>query len=272
MNKTPLDRLLEIGFELAGEWMLDEQDVQIELQRYGNAANVLYAFASYDELLYVGRSGRSLQLRMDGYCNGGPPRTMRARNRERIIAMLMVDQPVDLYAMPDPGNLHYGSFRVNLAAGLQHSLVEALQPPWNRSGPQPPPVRRRDGDIRRARRRHDPMKAADPTSYTDLTTDQPSYRFLLGYHYIDKGFFNVPLRYSGFFGDDQQKIRILCGRERATLHGHIDRSTNTNSTPRIVGGRKLKRWFEENGGINNPVDIDILAPNAVWIRNPGTRF
>lgn len=271
MDKLPLDRLLEIGFELAGEWLLDEDDIQIELQRYGSAANVLYAFASDDELLYIGRSGRSLQLRMDGYRNGGPPRTMRARNRERIIAMLMVDQPVDLYAMPDPGNLHYGSFRVNLAAGLQHSLIDALKPPWNRTASAAVTPRRRP-QARRVHKRRSHLIEPDSNTYTDLTTDRPSYRFLVAYHYIDKGFFNVPLRYSGLFGDDQQKIRILCGRERTTLHGHIDRSSNTNATPRIVGGRKLKRWFEENTGINNPVDIDILAPNAVWIRNPGTRF
>lgn len=272
MDKLPLDRLLEIGFELAGEWLLDDDDVQIELQRYGSAANVLYAFASDDELLYIGRSGRSLQLRMDGYCNGGPPRSMRSRNRERIMAMLMVDQPVDLYAMPDPGNLHYGSFRVNLAAGLQHSLIDALDPPWNRAPSKAPPAPRRRPQQRRVRKRRTHLIEADSATYTDLTTDRPSYRFLVGYHYIDKGFFNVPLRYSALFGEDQQKIRILCGRERMTLHGHIDRSSNTNATPRIVGGRKLKRWFEEHTGINNPVDIDILAPNAVWIRNPGTRF
>ena len=132
MNKTPMERLLEIGFELAGEWMLDGDEPRVDLQRYGSAANVLYAFACDDELLYIGRSGRSLRLRMDGYENGGPPRSMRERNRERISAMLMIDQPVEVYAMPDPGNLHYGSFRVNLAAGLQYSLIEALSPPWKR--------------------------------------------------------------------------------------------------------------------------------------------
>ncbi len=271
MTKTALERLLEIGFETAGEWILDDADLHIELRRYGSAANVLYAFVSDDELLYIGRSGRSLQSRMDGYQNGGPPRSVRTLNRARISAMLMVDQPVELYAMPDPGNLHYGSFRVNLAAGLQHSLIEALDPPWNRAGAdiRPPPRRPQAREVRK-RRSH--LVDADNATYTDLTTDRPGYRFLVGYHYMDKGFFNVPLRYSRLFGDDQQKIRILCGRERDTIHGHIDRSSNTNASPRIVGGRKLKRWFEDNTGINNPVDIDILAPNAVWIRNPGTRF
>lgn len=271
MALSPLQRLLEIGFEIAGEWRLDDAEPEIELERYNNAANVLYAFASDEELLYIGRSRRALRYRMAGYVSGGPPRSTRERNRERIMAMLMVSQPVDVYAMPDPGNLFYGSFRVNLAAGLQHSLIEALSPPWNKA----------------STRAAAPLKSKSPPrspqvqpagidehseAITDLTSDRPGYRFLVSYHFMSKGFFNVPLRYAGFFGDDQQKIRILCGRERDTIHGHIDRSANTNAAPRVVGGRKLKAWFEHNTGLNNPVDIDILAPNAIWLRNPGTRF
>lgn len=209
-------------------------------------------------------------MRIDGYENGGPPRSMRARNRERIAAMLMIDQPVELYVMPDPGNLHYGSFRVNLSAGLQHSLIESLSPPWNsvatagRAAAKPKRARK----SRRSRR---DFEDSDGQTYTDLTVDRPSYRFLVGYMYMDKGFFNVPMRYSRMFGDDRERIKILCGSDKETIYGHIDRSTNTNATPRVIGGTSLKSWFEENAGINHPVDIDILAPNAVWIRNPGTR-
>ena len=271
MKKSAMDRLFEIGFERAGFWELIDDDPHIELERYGNAANVLYAFISQLELLYIGRSGRSLRMRMDGYENGGPPRSMRARNRERIAAMLMIDQPVELFVMPDPGNLHYGSFRVNLAAGLQHSLIESLAPPWNTSAPTGRRVTPKRKHRRLANRnRHDFMDG-DGQTYTDLTLDRPSYRFLVGYMYMDKGFFNVPMRYSSMFGDDRERIKILCATEKETIYGHIDRSTNTNATPRVIGGSPLKSWFEANAGINHPVDIDILAPNAVWIRNPGTR-
>jgi len=272
LPKSPLTRLQEIGFELAGEWLLEDGEPRIEVRRYPAAANVLYAFVSDGELLYIGRSGRALGLRMQGYEQGGPARSVRARNRERIVAMLMLDQQVALYAMPDPGSMLYGSFRVNLAAGLQHSLIEALDPPWNKNAgsllegadasPLQAPARRR-------------RRATDTESDSEVgnnTTQRPSYRFLVGYMYMDKGFFNVPVRYSRLFGKDREKIKILCGREKSTIHGHIDRSSNTNASPRIIGGGALKHWFEEHAGLNNPVDIDILAPNAVWIRNPGTRL
>ncbi len=273
LPKPPLSRLEEIGFELAGEWLLEDGEPRIEVRRYAAAANVLYAFVSEQELLYIGRSGRALGLRMQGYEQGGPARSVRARNRERVVAMLMLDQQVALYAMPDPGSMLYGSFRVNLAAGLQHSLIDALDPPWNKLGGglleavDPTPLHQ----VPVAARRRAVGGRLDDQATND-TSERPSYRFLVGYMYMDKGFFNVPVRYSRLFGNDREKIKILCGREKSTIHGHIDRACNTNAAPRIVGGTALKLWFEEHAGLNNPVDIDILAPNAVWIRNPGTRF
>ncbi len=272
--KPALARLQEIGFELAGEWLLEEDGPVIEVRRYGAAANVLYAFVSDHELLYIGRSGRSLGIRMQGYELGGPARSVRARNRERIIGMLMLDQQVALYAMPDPGAMLYGSFRVNLAAGLQHSLIDALDPPWNKAAAstfdnaEPTPLNVVMSEARRGRG----GATSDDDEPAILTTEACGYRFLVGYMYMNKGFFNVPARYSRLFGKDREKIKILCGRDKSTIHGHIDRSSNTNAAPRIVGGGALKSWFEEHAGLNNPVDIDILAPNAVWIRNPGTRF
>lgn len=256
MDKSALIRLQEIGFELAGEWLLEGAEPRIDLRRFERATNVLYAFASGSELLFVGRSARSLRGRMDGYEQGGPLRSTRARNRERIQAMLMMDQPVQLYAMPDPGNMLYGSFKVNLAAGLQHSLIEALAPPWNHPGDEP-----RGGT--RAR----PAAQAEAEG-----GGRSGYRFLVGYVFLEQGFFNVPQRYAALFGADRQRIKILCGRERTPIYGHIDRSSNTNAAPRIVGGSALARWFAEQAGLNNPVDIDILAPNAVWLRNPETVF
>lgn len=258
-----MQRLLEIGFEQAGEWMLIDGDPSIELRRYENAGNVLYAFVAEDELLYIGRAGRSLRQRMDGYQSGGPPRSTRERNRERIIAMLIVGQVVEVYAMPDPGSLHFGSFRLNLAAGLQQSLQTALDPPWNRAATAAPPV---STPAPARKRRSEILPVDDP--FTDLTIDRPSYRFLVGYMYLSKGFFNVPTRYSRLFGSDQDHIRILCGGDKVALQGRIDRSANTNATPRVLGGAPLKRWFEEHVGLNKPVDIDILAPNAVWLRKP----
>ncbi|MEQ8496840.1 MAG: hypothetical protein RLW42_21700, partial [Gammaproteobacteria bacterium] len=183
------------------------------------------------------------------------------RNRARIRALLAAGHPLTLLVRPGPGRLLVGPFEVNLAAGLHLSLLDALAPPWNRTDSDGAVVASGAGAVPAAA-----LPVPPGESYTDMTGHRPGYRFLVGYHFLDKGFFNVPLRYAALFGGDKESIRILCGPQRDAIHGHIDRSTNTNAAPRVVGGRKLRRWFLEHAGLNAPVDIDILAPNAIWIR------
>jgi len=36
--------------------------------------------------------------------------------------------------LPDNGLLHFGDFHVNLAAGLEDSIIKTLNPLWNKTG------------------------------------------------------------------------------------------------------------------------------------------
>jgi hypothetical protein len=44
---------------------------------------------------------------------------------------LVNGKSVEIFALQDNDLLHYGGFDVNLAAGLEDSLVRDLSPPWN---------------------------------------------------------------------------------------------------------------------------------------------
>ena len=44
------------------------------------------------------------------------------------------DQPVDIFILTDNGLLRYGDFRINLAAGLEDTLIYEINPDWNLSG------------------------------------------------------------------------------------------------------------------------------------------
>lgn len=46
----------------------------------------------------------------------------------------MLGSVVDLFALPDHGLLHFGTFHINLAAGLEDSIVSSLKPEWNAVG------------------------------------------------------------------------------------------------------------------------------------------
>jgi len=71
---------------------------------------------------------------MRGYEKPGPSQWTNIRGRERILELLSKGEAVEILALPDNGLLRYGGFHVNLAAGLEDSLVRDLQPEWNVAG------------------------------------------------------------------------------------------------------------------------------------------
>ena len=48
--------------------------------------------------------------------------------------MIKSGSAVDIYALPDPGDMEYKGFHLNLAAGLEDSLIRELKPSWNKTG------------------------------------------------------------------------------------------------------------------------------------------
>ncbi|MEM7541007.1 MAG: hypothetical protein AAF384_05410 [Pseudomonadota bacterium] len=255
-----MERLTDIGFVRAGRWLLADEHLHLDLRKYGELSGVLYAFISRGEVKYVRKTSKALETRLGAYESTGHSRLFNL-NRERIVTLLQSGTPVEIYVLPDQGKLSYGPFKVNLAAGLEASIIDTLQPPWN--------------SATRKRRRSAEIHDIGSRSLTNGTGAKPGggaqrsgakYRFMVGYIYLTEGFFNVPRKYSKLFGNDRERIKILCGDERLPIHGRIDRSANTNYTPRIRGGDELSKWFDQHAGLNEAVDIDILAPNAIWLR------
>lgn len=71
---------------------------------------------------------------MQGYKRPGPSQTTNVRGHQRIKELLAAGQTVSIWALPDNGLLRYGGFHVNLAAGLEDSIINELRPVWNMTG------------------------------------------------------------------------------------------------------------------------------------------
>ncbi len=98
------------------------------------AGNVLYAFVCDKTVMYVGKTTQSLKARMNGYANPAQTQSTNIKGNAKIRELLLAGKTVEVYALPDNGLLRYGGFHVNLAAGLEDSIVRDLNPPWNRLG------------------------------------------------------------------------------------------------------------------------------------------
>jgi hypothetical protein len=134
-----LNRLLAIGFKPAGKWSLVNDVLRLTLEpAVMHEQNVLYAFVVDGKLAYVGKTTQSLIKRMQGYRSpastadrGG---STNIKNNRNIVNALSSGAAVDIYALHALPSRAHGEFSVNLSAGLEDSLINALTPPWNGTG------------------------------------------------------------------------------------------------------------------------------------------
>ena len=130
---SPLQRIEAIGFRQCGSWSLTAPDaIKVALTEHAQSANALYAFVSEGEVLYVGKTTQQLRRRLYGYQNPKKSQTTNVRGNKTIAAALLAMKMIDVFVLPDNGLLKFGGFHLNLAAGLEDSLINDLRPVWNK--------------------------------------------------------------------------------------------------------------------------------------------
>ncbi len=265
-----MNRLIEIGFQCVGHWKLDGGRPVCELTSQMKTPNVLYAFVSNGEIKYIGKTTQPLKGRMYSYQNPGPTQSTNIKNNENIKMLLEADEAVDIFVLPDTGLLHYGGFHINLAAGLEDSLIAEISPPWNGKKREKKPVRPEVSEIDENITEPSSQEADEiPSQIIEKNPNNTSFQFQVRTTYFNQGFFNVPVKYMHAFGSDRDRIEIYCGEGQDLVQGYINRSVNVNDTPRIMGGTQLRQWFHENVAIDNPVNVEVLSPTSIWLRRVG---
>ncbi|MCF6282733.1 MAG: hypothetical protein L3J28_11100 [Candidatus Polarisedimenticolaceae bacterium] len=146
---------------------------------------------------------------------------------------------------------------MNLAAGLEDSLIKSIDPGWN--------GKQRNNNIQ------DCTKLLQNNAAVNTPNSKPSasrnsnirFSFNLRPTYYKQGFFNVSVDFEKHFGRDEQKITIQLGKPGRKLQGYINRSANTNNAPRIMGGSILKDWLQSNFLLDKPVYVEVLTPTSI---------
>lgn len=133
--------LAEIGFKDAAQWEIsdnrklrdvgDDPQVWAEIKGHKNA---LYAFCADGLVLYIGKTARSIERRFVGYRDPGNTQATNRKCHDVIRQRLEDRKTVRIMVLPDETSLHWGAFRINLAAGLEDALVETIKPELNGKG------------------------------------------------------------------------------------------------------------------------------------------
>ncbi len=126
--------LLDLGFEPAGHWKLEDGSLRCALHAFADTSRVLYAFMLGDEVMYIGKSTMTLRKRMYGYERPGTSQRTNVRNNSYIHEKLEGKQQIEVFVFPPLEKQMYRGYTINVAAGLEDSVIERFQPKWNISG------------------------------------------------------------------------------------------------------------------------------------------
>ncbi|RRN96456.1 GIY-YIG nuclease family protein [Pectobacterium aquaticum] len=256
-----MNRLIEIGFIKVGYWkILDGTLKYFPDERYADVINNLYAFVCDGEVMYVGKTTGRLKDRMYQYIRPNSSQSTNIKNNKNIYDILKKDIAVDIFVLPDSGLIHYGQFHLNLAAGLEDSIINIINPEWN-GGKKASVISESDSKS---------TQTPDETLITSKLEhkfDRKEFTFNMAETYWKRGFFNVPAFGKDEFGSDGDEIKIIFHDGATSVIGIINRTANRTKSPRIMGGVDLKKYFQETYNIGDVVSLEVITPHAIKLNS-----
>jgi len=251
-----MNRLIEIGFKYAGNWTISGEKLICDLTGYSVTKNVLYAFISNGDIKYIGKTTQQLRTRFSGYKNPAPSQSTNINNNANIRALLIRKVPVDIFVLPDNGLLNYGDFPINLAAGLEDALIEQIAPLWN------------GGNSEKEEHTDKNMELDTSLDLSELSelSSKETFDIKIGQAYYNQGFFNISVKHQELLGSNGEEITIYLGNKASILSGYINRTANTNATPRIMGGKKLSIWIKQNFKQGDYMRVLVLSRCSIMIQ------
>lgn len=260
-----MKRLKNIGFVKAGNWLIKNDELEYDLVSYNSEKNILYCFVCNDNIKYIGKTVKTVSQRMYGYKKPSKSQRTNFRVNKEIEKFLKNGKDIDIYILTDNGLLNFGDFRINIAAGLEDTLIAEYEPDWNYNGKKKMNQKKGKTEIK--------TDYDSPTSRTIYNDNEFENKFVvaLGKKYYNDGFFNVRVKHSDFFGEDLSKIKIQLGENSSNYCiGKINRTANRNGTPRKFAGAKYKKWIQENFERGDLFHVKIIDSDYIKLTKKQT--
>ena len=129
-----LEILRDIGFEFVGDWKIENRLLSFNLSQYSSLSNVLYAFVANSQVMYIGKTDRTIQERLNGVKRPGPTQRTNIKNNKNIFSMLSKGIRVEIFVFAEKPDLKYRSIPIDVASGIEGNLIALIEPEWNDMG------------------------------------------------------------------------------------------------------------------------------------------
>ena len=131
---TTRQSLIDLGFEPVRSWQLEEDVLLHNLTRHTDATEILYAFVIGDQVMYIGKSVKTLAQRMYGYQRPGSTQRTNVANHNKLRERLTNGDQIEILVFVDNEHKTHRGFPISLAAGMEDGLIKKFNPPWNHLG------------------------------------------------------------------------------------------------------------------------------------------
>jgi len=136
MPEQNLAELLKLGFQHVGDFLFDDNKLQMHLNSYGDDTGS-YAFVVDQTVTYVGVTKNTLCARMNGYKNPGPSQETNKRIKPKIVET----RTVPIYFLPETEISKFvtivrlNEFEKRIPTDMntfERFLISMFKPQWNR--------------------------------------------------------------------------------------------------------------------------------------------
>jgi hypothetical protein len=279
MKDNADERLVDIGFENLARWKIDADKLAYELTletpelraRLKQRA-ALYAFTSEGIIFYIGKSALSLAQRFAGYRSPSPTQSTNIRCHAAIRELLGRGKEVQILSLGGLTPLRWGEFELNIAAGLEDSLIAELQPRWNggktRAVTESEMIER---DVLALPLANEDSGSA-PKANVNVARDViGEFDIELGKTYYTQGIINPGAKVSDKIGADGEPMMVRLGWEDIEgVQIAINRRANLNGSPRLFGCRAVALWFQKYFQQGDVVHARIINRNEIVLERPAT--
>ncbi len=272
-----MEKLLHLGFMLSADFARSESE-QLGVRFLSNesAKNILYAIIFHHEtsdesewqVRYIGHAGArsSFGKRMKDYRRGAGEATNN-RIHEAINDHLCNGGRVSAYCMPDHFNMSTHDLHIDLAAGIEMSLIRYYAR-YNRDVGHLALLNIDGNDLPAS------IPGTSPSAQIEaqpIESDKSNYfLYRLGKTYWNYPSINVPKEFDDFFGPHGSLASadlVVQGKVVGSLQTEINRTANLNGTPRLYfsgeAGTELQNWKREHFNEGDEIEIVVVGCDHV---------
>lgn len=94
----------------------------------------------------------------------------------------------------------------------------------------------------------------------------PIFTLRLQPTYYKMGFFNVTVDFDRYVRSSEGPVQLRLGDSGQVIEGRIDRHANPNGTARILGGVRLRDWFQRKFEEGDRVSVDLQSLESIVLK------